>query len=413
MPAALSSTGAALARARLLSCAPAGSVAPARSNPASESTATRANLLMRRSLASLAAREQSRPEAQLECRGEERDLGHRLGDPVVDRHGDGLGERHHEPLQELVVVGSERVRRQVLAYVAVRRLVEVGARREEAREEGQPPRPVAAFLAELPLRGRLGFLARLSASARQLPGVGACQMAELADEEHGVSPEGARGQPPGVLAQRQLAEPLQRRRAEEVPRVGHGKPPRDWPPGHGSYLCYCPRPRPAFSPSCWPSSLTPRFPQSQADILTGSVSGIASCRTWRQLASKRSGSPRSFQCTSRTGNTARRPGRADRTSREKSTDASPRYSRSTAAVSSVDPNVGRTTLKASQSDGTARLMTWRKVETWPTMTKLFQSHPWPGNRILSESAGFSEKRRTHRSPAGWTPATGSPAWIQP
>jgi hypothetical protein len=45
---------------------------------------------MGRSLASLAAREQLRPEVQLERRGEERDLGHRLGDSVVEGHGDGL-----------------------------------------------------------------------------------------------------------------------------------------------------------------------------------------------------------------------------------------------------------------------------------------------------------------------------------
>jgi len=72
------------------------------------------------------------------------------------------------------------------------------------------PGQEAAFLAELPLRRGLGFLSRLSAAARQLPGVGARQMAELTDQEHvlgvherddadgradvehGISPEDAR-----------------------------------------------------------------------------------------------------------------------------------------------------------------------------------------------------------------------------
>ena len=50
-----------------------------------------------------------------------------------------------------------------------------------------------------------------------------------ADVQHGIAALVARRQPPGVLAQRQLAEALQRRGAEEMPRrpwiTPWGKPP--------------------------------------------------------------------------------------------------------------------------------------------------------------------------------------------
>jgi len=210
-------------------------------------------------------------------------------DPVVDRHDDGLGERHHEPLEELVVVGSERVRREVLAYVAVRRLFEVGARREEAREEGQPPRAVAAFLAELPLRCRLGFLAgcppppgssQESARARwrnwrtrstcsgSTKGTTPTVMPTWSTGYRRRAPVGSRQASSRSVSLPSRCNVVERGSATRWP----WKPPRDWPPGHGLYLCYCPRLAQRLS-FMLAVIIDARFPQSQADILTGSVSG--------------------------------------------------------------------------------------------------------------------------------------------
>ena len=63
--------------------------------------------------------------------------------------------------------------------------------------------------------------------------------------------------------------------------------------------------------------------ERQAGIGTGSRSCV--CVVWarRRVARTRSGSPRSFQCTSPTGRTASRSGRAVRTCREKSMEGRP------------------------------------------------------------------------------------------
>src|SRR6266700_752626 len=109
MAALFSSTGAALGCGRPLSCARAGSVAPISSNAVIISAAARAGKLITTSLAPMAAREQLWADAQLERRGEQRDLGHRLRDPVVERHGDRLAKRDHAPLEELIVVGGQGI----------------------------------------------------------------------------------------------------------------------------------------------------------------------------------------------------------------------------------------------------------------------------------------------------------------
>ena len=67
--------------------------------------------------------EQLRQDLQLESGGEERDLGHRLRDPVVERHGDGLAERHHAPFEKLVVVRDQGIGHQLLADPDIVKLV--------------------------------------------------------------------------------------------------------------------------------------------------------------------------------------------------------------------------------------------------------------------------------------------------
>ena len=75
------------------------------------------------------------------------DLRHRFRDAVVGGHGHRLAKRDHPALEELVVVGGERIGHQLLADVAVRRLVEVGVGGLEAREKREAARPVPSFLA--------------------------------------------------------------------------------------------------------------------------------------------------------------------------------------------------------------------------------------------------------------------------
>ena len=98
---------------------------------------------------------------------------------------------------------------------------------------------MAALFAQLALRGGLGRFAGLSAAPRQLPRGLAGEMTKLSDEkdvlavderdnadgqahlQHRVAPLGSGGQPPGVLPERELAEGLQGRGAEEVPCAVH------------------------------------------------------------------------------------------------------------------------------------------------------------------------------------------------
>ena len=113
------------------------------------------------------------------------------------------------------------------------------------------------LLAELALRRGLRVLAGLSAAARQLPRIRARQVAELpdqehvlgvderddadggADVEHGIAALVASGQPPEILAKRQLAEALEGRRAEEMPLRIHGRFSLGRPaPREGLHLCY-------------------------------------------------------------------------------------------------------------------------------------------------------------------------------
>jgi len=74
----------------------------------------------------------------------------------------------HPAFGELVVVGAERIGHQLLADVAVSRLVEVGVGGPEAREKREAARPVPSFLAELALGRRLGIFARLPATGNEL-----------------------------------------------------------------------------------------------------------------------------------------------------------------------------------------------------------------------------------------------------
>ena len=82
---------------------------------------------------------------------------------------------------------------------------------------------------------------RPAAAARQLPGVGAREMTELADQQHvpaihkrhhahgephvqhGIGALPAGGQPPHVLAQREPAHRAKGGGAQELPVKGHGR----------------------------------------------------------------------------------------------------------------------------------------------------------------------------------------------
>jgi len=117
----------------------------------------------------------------------------------------------------------------------VRDLVQVGVRRVEARQELEPLGAVAAFLAQLALRGRHGVLAGLGAPAGQLPRDLADEVTILAHEKHPGrldEREHADGhadghhriddllavrQPPGVLSKRELAPRVERRRRQAGP----------------------------------------------------------------------------------------------------------------------------------------------------------------------------------------------------
>src|SRR5215467_226711 len=173
----------------------------------------------------------SRLDAELDRGDEKGDLRDRFCDAVVDGHGYRLAKRHHPALEELVVVGSERIGREVLADVAVRGLVEIRVGGLEACEEDETPRPVAALLAQLALGRRFRVLTGLAAASRQLPRVAAREMTELANEQHvvgiderhhadrdahvqhGVAPLAPGGQPPRIFPQRELAELRERARA--------------------------------------------------------------------------------------------------------------------------------------------------------------------------------------------------------
>src|SRR5690348_16910317 len=83
----------------------------------------------------------SRLDAKLDRCDEEGDLRDGFCDAVVDGHGHRLSKRDHPALEELVVVGGERIGHQRFADVAVGRLVEIGVGGLEVREEREAARP--------------------------------------------------------------------------------------------------------------------------------------------------------------------------------------------------------------------------------------------------------------------------------
>src|SRR5688572_25164048 len=108
--------------------------------------------------------------------GEQGHLRDGFCDAVVEGHGDGVTERDDLALEELVVIGRQRIGDEVLADEAVGVLVEVGARGLKAGQEREAARAVAALLAELALGRRLRRLAGKPATAWELPRFGAGEM---------------------------------------------------------------------------------------------------------------------------------------------------------------------------------------------------------------------------------------------
>jgi 2-dehydro-3-deoxy-L-rhamnonate dehydrogenase (NAD+) len=163
----------------------------------------------------------------------------RLGDVALDRHAHSLLERHHPPLDELVLVGGQGIVGQPVGRVAVRDLVQVGVGRVEGRQELEPLGAVAPFLAQLALRRGPGFFAGLGAAPRKLPRDRADEVAILADEqdptrldegEHAdrhadredrVDDLLAVRQPPGIFAEGELAARVERRRRQAGPGRVH------------------------------------------------------------------------------------------------------------------------------------------------------------------------------------------------